>query len=144
MRGAYFFRIITAKLCIQKTAKINQNCVNWQKFAIVWSKNLQKRGGNRVFLRAPLRNVAVFRVCAGGARKLHVFKLKMLSESKTKRRPLLELTAYSWKYLGRTCVSASCLATSMHAASVTQYLAWPVLTMSQRYDVSALHQRQAM
>ena len=46
-------------------------------------------------------------------KKIARFKLNMLSETKTKRRPLFELTAYSWKYLGRTCVSASCLATPM-------------------------------
>ena len=32
----------------------------------------------------------------------------------------------------------------MHAASATQYLAWPVQTRSHCYDVSALYQRQAL
>ena len=32
----------------------------------------------------------------------------------------------------------------MHAASMTRYLMWPIPTRSQCYDVSALHQRQAL
>ena len=68
--------------------------LNDKKLRLSEEKSL-KTGGNRVFLRVPLRNGAVFRVGAGSARKLHVFKLKMLSESKTKRRPLFELTLIS-------------------------------------------------
>ena len=32
----------------------------------------------------------------------------------------------------------------MHAASMTRYFMWPIPTRSQCYDVSALHQRQAL
>ena len=63
----------------QKSTKI---ALTNKKIEIFYRK-ISKNGGKSRVLRAPLRNVADVRVCAWGARKFDVFKLKMPSESKT-------------------------------------------------------------
>ena len=55
------FCIKTTKFCKQETPKIH---VNWHKICKIF-ENQSKYGENsRVFLGAPLQNVAVFGVCA--------------------------------------------------------------------------------
>ena len=82
MGGLNFFRINTAKLWIQKTPKNEPKIVLTDKNLRLSEEKSLKTGGNRGFLRVPLRNFADFRVCAGGARNYMFLSLKCYQRAK--------------------------------------------------------------
>ena len=95
----------------RKRLKINQNCVIWQKFAIVWRKISKNRGKSHV-LRAPREMLQIFESAHEAQENLTFISLKCHQRAK-QMAAAIWANAYFWKYLGRTCVSASCLATPM-------------------------------